>query len=109
MTKKKIARTPKRTKRPTFRVAEQPLPAGLVERAAERAGIGIPHFQYESDSMEKVLAEFRDGIDDVLDALSIVGAGSPGSLELTYALANLRAGYSYLETETNSQRARGAS
>jgi hypothetical protein len=39
MTNKKIARTPKGRKRPTKSRKEQPLPAGLIERAAERAGL----------------------------------------------------------------------
>lgn len=41
MTKKKIAHTKKSTKRPAKRREEQPLPAGVLERAAARAGIEL--------------------------------------------------------------------
>jgi hypothetical protein len=68
----------------------------------------ILHFQYESDSMEKVLEQLHDGIDDVLDVLAIVGVGEAGALELTHALANLRAAYAYLECETSGQREKPA-
>lgn len=47
MTKKKIAHTKKSTKRPARNREEQPLPAGLIERAAARAGVGPSPTQKE--------------------------------------------------------------
>jgi hypothetical protein len=69
----------------------------------------IRHFKYESDGMESVLTELREGIDSVLDALASIGPEKRGSLDLTYALANLRKGYAWLECETIAQRKGGAS
>jgi hypothetical protein len=52
MTNKKIARTTKSRKRPTKSRKEQPLPEGLVERAAERAGVKptAPYLTHEDEA-----------------------------------------------------------
>lgn len=99
-------RKPRRDQRPNGFGVEKPLPKGLVERAAERAGVADRCSVHRGD-----LLTYRDDVEgaigDVLDLLSAMG---PLALDEAYvesivgALVKLRATHNWLGSE-----ARGAS
>jgi hypothetical protein len=66
--------------------------------------VSVPECKLELDNVEHALKELHDGIDYVLDALAIIRAEKPGSLELTYALGSLRSAYTVLENEVESSK-----
>jgi hypothetical protein len=67
----------------------------------------LQHIRVELDNVEHTLEKVHDGIDHVLDALATVGGEGQGSVELTYALADLRAAYTVLENEIASGKREG--
>lgn len=64
----------------------------------------IEHVRIERASVEGMVGELRSGIDEVLDALSAIGAEGSGALELTYALTRLRPALAGLECALDADK-----